>query len=244
MSKVKFSRSEKIIVHGVVNVFLVFLALVISLMCGVFESENAVMTYKSYNGVIYAGNENSNKVALMINVYWGTEFLEPMLKIIEEEEVKVTFFVGKVWAETNEELLKKMYDAGHEIGNHGSNHKEHGKISYQKSLEEIDGCTKVVKETLGFEMNLFAPPGGSYNQDTVKSASALGYKTILWTKDTIDWKDHNSSLIYKRATENVESGDLILMHPTKCTLEALRNIIQTIKSKKLALDTVSNTIKE
>ena len=93
-------------------------------------------------------------------------------------------------------------------------------------------------------MNLFAPPGGSYNQDTVKCAAELGYKTILWTKDTIDWRDQNEELIYQRATENVQSGDLILMHPTKATKNVLERVIATINSKKLALDTVSNTIKE
>lgn len=244
MEKQKSSRKERVIVHGLVNGFLVVLTLIITLMCGLFETEKAIETYKAYNGVIYAGNEKSNKVALMINVYWGTEFIEPILEILEKHEVKASFFVGKVWVENNEELFKKIVDGGHEIGNHGSNHKEHGKLSYQKNLEEIEGCSKVVERVSGIKMDLFAPPGGSYNKDTVKSAEALGYKTILWTKDTIDWRDQDSSLIYERATQNVSSGDLILMHPTRCTLEALEKIILEIKSKKLALDSVSNTIKD
>lgn len=244
MDKQKSNKKEKIIIHGLVNVFLIVLTLIISLMCGLFETEKAIETYKAYNGVIYAGNQESGKVALMINVYWGTEFIEPILEVLAKYDAKATFFVGKVWVENNEDLLNKIIDGGHEIGNHGSNHKEHGKLSYDQNYKEIDDCSKIVDNISGIKMNLFAPPGGSYNKDTVKSAEKLGYKTILWTKDTIDWRDQDASLIISRATSGVASGDLILMHPTRCTLEALENIILEIKSKKLTLDTVSNTIKD
>lgn len=238
------SKQEKVIFHGVVNLVLCLFVAITALMLGLFGNEQVVSVYKSYNGVIYAGNEKSDKVALMINVYWGTEFINSILKVLEENQVKATFFVGKTWVETNPDLLKEIYEAGHEIGNHGSNHKEHGKLSYSQSYEEINNCTKAVFDCIGYQMNLFAPPGGSYNQATIKSAEDLKYKTILWTKDTIDWRDQDYKLIYQRATQNISSGDLVLMHPTRCTLQALQDIISTIKSKKLCLDTVSNTIKD
>lgn len=238
------NKGEKWIVHGLINIFMVFMIFTMVLMCGFIKNDEGLTVFKTYNGVIYQGNEKNNKVALMINVYWGTEYLEKMLDILEKHNAKATFFVGTTWVEENPQMLKKIHSQGHEIGNHGSNHKEHGKLSFDANLSEIDECSKVVQKTINMKMSLFAPPGGSYNKQTVKAAESLGYKTILWTHDTIDWRDQNADIIFSRATKNVFSGDLILMHPTRATLEALEKIIIALNGKKLTLDTVSNTIKD
>ena len=236
-------RKEKLIIHGLVNAVLVSIVLVTMLFCGIITGkDDIVMANKTYNGVIYAGNENSGKVALMINVYWGTEYLDDMLETLEKYNAKCTFFVGKTWVKEYEEMLKKIYNAGHEIGNHGSNHKEHGNLSYDGNISEIDGCTQIVKQTIGVDMNLFAPPGGSYSKDTVKAAESLGYKTILWTHDTIDWRDQDVSVIYNRATGELAAGDLILMHPTRCTRDALESILKRVNDCGLKADTVSSVI--
>ena len=142
----------------------------------------------------------------------------------------------------NPELLKKMFDAGHEIASHGTNHKEHGKISYEQNLTEIQTCHELVKHVLKIDMELFAPPGGSYNKNTIKAASSLGYKTIMWTRDTIDWRDKNAEVILNRATTNMCGGDLILMHPTECTAKALQGIIDQAKAAGFKLSTVSETL--
>ena len=91
-------------------------------------------------------------------------------------------------------------------------------------------------------MALFSPPGGSYNNHTTKAATSLGYKTIMWTRDTIDWRDKNSQLIFNRATTNMCGGDLILAHPTECTAMALQGIIDHAKATGLKLTTVSETL--
>lgn len=238
------SNKSNVVINLLVNLCLVMIVFVTLFACGLTKGEQVISVFKSYNGVIYAGNESSNKVALMINVYWGTEYLEEMLAVLEKHNAKATFFVGGTWVQENPELLIKIYKDGHEIGNHGTRHKEHGKLNYSLNLQEIQSCHDSVFRVLNLNMNLFAPPGGSYNKETIKSAEALGYKTILWTKDTIDWRDHNEELIFSRATNNVQSGDLILMHPTKETKNVLERVILFINGKNLALDTVSNTIKD
>ena len=91
-------------------------------------------------------------------------------------------------------------------------------------------------------MKLFAPPSGSYNKTTLEVASNLGYKTIMWSKDTIDWRDKNSELIFSRATKNLVNGDLILMHPTKATLDVLDSIIKEIKRQNFKIVTVGKNI--
>ncbi|MBP3389804.1 MAG: polysaccharide deacetylase, partial [Clostridia bacterium] len=101
---------------------------------------------------------------------------------------------------------------------------------------------QIVKSLSGVEMTLFAPPSGAYNDATLSVATSLGYKTIMWTLDTIDWRDQDKNLILSRATKNVKGGDLILMHPTAKTLEALPDIIDTLKAKGLEIAPVSETL--
>ena len=141
-------------------------------------------------------------------------------------------------------MLKQMLERGHELGNHGYVHKDQDKISAQANYDEINQTHQIVKSLVDYEMNLFAPPSGAYNQTTLDIAEQLGYKTIMWTKDTIDWRDKDANLIYERATKNASNGDLILMHPTEKTLEALPNIISFYKEAGYKLTTVSETIAE
>lgn len=240
----KQKSAEGFILNGLVSFALACIVFVVTLMCGFVGGQEVVSTFKSYNGVIYKGSETNNKVALMINVYWGTEHLEKMLEVLEKHNVKATFFVGKLWAKDNQELLKQMYQLGHEIGNHGTNHKEHGRLGYDDNVKEIQECAEFVDGLLETKMTLFAPPGGSYNKQTISACSELGYKAIMWTHDTIDWRDSDKNLILSRATSEVSSGDLILMHPTASTSEVFEQIIETIKSKNLTLATVSETLKD
>lgn len=235
-------RQNKIILNGLINFVLIAIVFVVVTMCGFVGGQDVVATFKQYNGVIYKGSETNNKVALMINVYWGTEHLEKMLEVLERQNVKATFFIGKLWAKDNQDLLKSISQAGHEIGNHGTNHKEHGRLGLNDNIKEISECAEFVNGLIGKKMTLFAPPGGSYNKQTIIAGEQLGYKTIMWTHDTIDWRDSDKNLIYSRATSEVSSGDLILMHPTLATSQVFEDIITTIKNKNFTLATVSETI--
>lgn len=194
--------------------------------------------------VIYYGNTSENKVSFMINVYWGTEYIEDMLDVFDLYNVKTTFFLGGSWVAKNVEMAQEIYKRGHEIGNHGYNHKDHDKISYQQNYNEIHNTHLLVSANLGIEMNLFAPPSGAFNDTTIEVAQGLNYKTIMWTHDTIDWRDKSTDLIIKRATKNLSNGDLILMHPTKNTLDALSSILAYAENNGFEATNVSNTIGE
>lgn len=199
----------------IVSVFVVSFSGNITNVFG-FDSEKA----------IYRGNESKNNVSIMINVYWGTEHISPMLKILNDFDVKATFFVGGSWVTKNEEVFKEIFNAGHEIGNHGFYHKDHAKLDFDGNYNEIFITHKLVNEILGIDMDLFAPPSGSFSKNTLKVASQLNYRTIMWSKDTIDWRDKDSQLILKRATTDIKNGELILMHPTKDTVDALEKILE------------------
>lgn len=200
------------------------------------------VTSSSQEEAIYQGNTESNNICLMINVYWGNEYIAKMLETLEENDVKTTFFIGGSWAEDYPEILKEIYDGGHEIANHAYSHPDLKEKSLETNKTEISKTTDIIKELLNVEMTLFAPPSGSYSETTLQVAKELGYTTIMWTRDTIDWRDQDRELIYSRAVKNAAGGDLILMHPTKETANALPDIIKTLKDQGFNLTTVSETI--
>ena len=239
MKKIHFGVIK--IKKQVVNIII---AVMLCLVAGfaIFMGVNSVHTSSTVAGVYYNGDKNSNKISLMINVYWGNEYIDNMLQTLREKNVKTTFFIGGTWAVMNEGYLKKIVSDGHEIANHGYHHKDHDKISEQENLNQIKNTHTIIKELVNVEMNLFAPPSGAYNKSTVEGAKSLGYKTIMWTRDTIDWRDHDEEVIYQRAIKNAHGGDLVLMHPTEATMKALPRIIDYLQEKGFELTTVSNTI--
>ena len=191
---------------------------------------------------IYSGDENKSNVCFMINVYQGEEYVKNILDVLDIYNVKTTFFIGGSWAVKNIDLIKEIYTRGHELGNHGFYHKDQNTLDFDENVQEIKMCHEVVSKNLGIEMTLFAPPSGAYDITTVDAATSLNYKTIMWTHDTIDWRDQNADLIYNRATKDLSNGDLILMHPTKKTVEAITNIISTAINSGFNPTTVSNCL--
>ncbi len=190
---------------------------------------------------LYVG-QSATKVSLMINVYWGTEYIAPMLELLDRYNAKTTFFVGGSWAIKNPDTLKAVHAAGHEIGNHGYYHKDHKKIDAAYNRKEISSAHDAVKDILGIDMNLFAPPSGAFCDATLSVAEQLGYRTVMWTRDTIDWRDHDSALICKRAVKNLKGGDLILMHPTHETVNALEDILKAVAAAGLVVSPVSEVL--
>ena len=221
------------------NIIIGTLLVALVLLAIPFES---VVANAKNEGVYFHGDTTSNKVSLMINVYSGSEYIEPILHALKNEDVKATFFIGGVWASRNADLVKKIFAAGHELGNHGYLHKDSDKISTSRLEQEIKTCHDLVLKLTGYEMSLFAPPSGAYNQQAVQTASSLGYKTIMWTLDTIDWRDKSIELVYKRATKTLNGGNLILMHPTNHTVAALPQIISTYKNAGFQLTCVGENI--
>lgn len=227
----------KKILNKVLVIFCLFALLFFSI-----NYSQTTATYGENLSAIYQGNTDSNKVSFMINVYWGSEYIPSMLEALDDYNVKTTFFVGGMWVEKEPELFKQIYDNGHEIANHGYYHRDQDKLNYSDNYSEINDCHEIVKSQIGVSMNLFAPPSGAYNNATLMSANDLGYKTIMWTRDTIDWRDHDTDIIYNRAIKNIKGGDLILMHPTQNTMEALPKILEYCKTHNIIATTVSDVL--
>ena len=121
---------------------------------------------------------------------------------------------------------------------------EHMLFKGGKGIAVAVGCLFV---TLGpvpalIEIALFAPPSGAYNDDTVLAAESLGLRTVMWSRDTVDWRDKDEEVCYTRATSGLEAGEFILMHPMPHTLAALPRILHYLETHGLSAVTVSENI--
>ncbi|MEF3309729.1 polysaccharide deacetylase family protein [Paenibacillus sp. GYB004] len=191
---------------------------------------------------VYKGNPNKPMASLMINVAWGNEFIEPMLDVLEKEDVKATFFFDGSWLSKNIDVAKLIQKKGHELSNHAYSHKDMSKLGREETVKEISRTQDLLKEQLGVDNVLFAPPSGDFSDLTVKVAFEMNLQTILWTLDTVDWQKPSSDSIVRKIGSRVEPGSLILMHPTASSSGALSGMIQEIKRKGLVLGTVSELI--
>ncbi|WP_235550025.1 polysaccharide deacetylase family protein [Paenibacillus sp. Soil766] len=190
---------------------------------------------------VYKGNSKKPMVSFMINVAWGNEFLDSMLETLRKENVRATFFFDGSWLKKNTEMAKRILSEGHEVSNHAYSHKDMRTISRSKAVEEISKTEDLLKQ-LGVKNSLFAPPSGYFNQETIQVASEFKLQTVLWTFDTIDWKNPGAARILERLSNNVEPGTLILMHPTVSSRDALPGMISLVKKKGLVLGTVTDLL--
>lgn len=225
------------------NLVLGVLVLSVGVLC-LAPVENSLQTEGKTTEIYRNAPENSNGVSLMFNVYWGTDEVYRILETLKKYEAKATFFIGGCWADDNVECLKEIFSQGHEIGNHGYFHKDHAKLSYAQNQKEISDCNRFIELAIGQKPTLFAPPSGAYNESMLSACQAMNMKTVLWSRDTIDWRDKNSALIYTRATKDIKGGEFVLMHPMQATADALEDIIKCYQSKSLSLITVSENLQQ
>lgn len=223
------------------KLFVIFVMLA-ALLFFIFTLRTISINTLNYYDPIYKGLENEKKIAFACNVVWGEEYLPQMLKLFKDNDIKITFFIGGQWAEKNEELLKAIQKGEHELGNHGYKHLHHSKLTPEANKQEILKTEEIVKRITGCKTELFAPPYGDLNDTVVNSAEALDYKVIMWSIDTIDWNTKDYNKILQRLEKKHHNGAIVLMHPTKVTIEALPQMIKSLESHGYEITIVSDVI--
>ena len=225
------------------NLVLSVLVLSIGALC-LASPESEVTADGKHTELYRSAGDTAVGVSLMFNVYWGTDEVYRVLDTLSAHNAKATFFIGGCWADDNTDCLRAIYESGHELGNHGYFHKDHKKLNLVQNRKEINACNEFIKLATGYTPNLFAPPSGAYGNDTLTVCKELGMKTVLWSRDTIDWRDKNASIIYTRATKEIKTGDFVLMHPMKETADALDDILKYYENHSLKTVTVSENLQE
>lgn len=191
---------------------------------------------------LYNGNLAKPQVALACNVFWGEEYLPSMLDSLDRAGVKVTFFIGGSWAARHPDLVKQLAARGHELGNHTWSHPHPNTLGKAQNQEQITRTEKLVADLTGVRTRLYAPPYGEFNDVVLAAAADLGYTTILWSIDTVDWKRPPAETILSRVLGKLHKGAIILMHPTEPTAQALPELIFRIRGRGYEIKPVSEIL--
>lgn len=211
-------------------------------------AEDVITTSNTVDGrelPIYCVEKETPQIALSFDAAWGNEDTQTILDILEKHDVKVTFFMTGGWVENYPDDVKAIYKAGHDLGNHSENHKNMSQLGDSEIKSELMSVHEKVKELTGYDMFLFRPPYGDYDNEVIKDAKACGYYTIQWDVDSLDWKDYGVDSIIKTVTEHkaLGNGSIILCHNgAKYTAQALDSLITTLKDKGYSFVTLSELI--
>jgi peptidoglycan/xylan/chitin deacetylase (PgdA/CDA1 family) len=198
---------------------------------------------EDYFKPVYFGKREHPRVALAINVAWGEEYIPEMLKTFQEERVKVTFFLVGTWVKAFPELVRSMAAAGHELANHGLYHSHPSQMSRQELKRLILENTVLIQSISGKKpARLFAPPYGELTSSMVSTAGEQGYRTIMWSVDSVDWKKSAPEIILQRVLSKIERGGIVLLHPTVVTKAVMRDLIRGLRKKGLEPGTVSSVL--
>lgn len=181
---------------------------------------------------IYSVERDDNKIAISFDCAWGVEFTDAILHNLEAAKVRATFFTVQFWAEKYPEYLKKIDEAGHEVGTHSATHSYMSKQSEAEIRGELKSSCEAIKSVTCKEVTLFRPPFGDYDDLLVDTANEMGLYPIQWDVDSLDWKDLSASDIAARIVERVKSGSIILCHNNGLhTAEALPIVLDTLRAK-------------
>ena len=238
---------KEILSHAVMSA--AFILATVALIQGIVKVlPDSITVSNTVNGrelPIYCVQTEKPQIALSFDAAWGNEDTAKILEILKKHNVKVTFFMTGGWVESYPDDVKAILADGHDLGNHSENHKNMSQLSDSECEEELMAVHRKVQELTGYEMFLFRPPYGDYDNDVIKVAKKCGYYPIQWAVDSLDWKDYGVDSIIKTVTEHkhLGNGSIILCHNgAKFTAEALDTLITTLEKKGYEFVPISELI--
>lgn len=181
---------------------------------------------------IYCVETDKPYISISFDAAWGNEDTAQILETLKKHGVHATFFMTGGWVSKYPEDVKAILEAGHDLGNHSENHKNMSELDKAEIEEELQKVHDKVKELTGYEMFLFRPPYGDYDDAVVTTAKDMGYYTIQWDVDSLDWKDYGTEAVIKTVTEHkhLGNGSIILCHNgSKYTAQALDTMLAKLK---------------
>ena len=192
---------------------------------------------------IYNVKTEENKIAFTMNCAWNADDIDIILETLKNNNVHITFFMVGDWVDKYPEAVKKIYEAGHEIGSHSNTHPHVNSLSAEENLKEIQLSVNKIEKITGNKTNLYRAPYGEYNNTVIKTAQQNGYYTIQWNLDTLDYEGLTGEQMWNRLKNKLDKGSIILSHNgTKHTADSLDMLIKNIKLSGFQVTTVSDLI--
>lgn len=192
---------------------------------------------------IYYVDTDEKVCAISFDAAWGNEQTETLLDILDEYNVKTTFFLVGEWVDKYPQSVKEIDARGHDVGNHSDTHAHMSQISLDEQISQIQNCNKKITDITGKEVTLFRPPYGEYDNNVVSSCLSCDMYCVQWNIDSLDWKDPSPQEMVTRIENNLCEGSIILLHNgAKNTPEALPLIIEAIHAQGYEIVPISQIL--
>lgn len=189
--------------------------------------------YEKYNA--YALTEDKNRIILTFDQGYENGYTEPILDVLKEKNVSAIFFLTGDYAQKEDKLIRRMIEEGHVLGNHGMTHASMPELSADELKEEIMSLHNFVLDKYGYEMQYLRPPCGEFSEESLNTASELGYKTLMWSFAYVDWETDNQpdpAKALEKITSCAHGGGIYLLHSVSSTNAAvLGEAIDNLRAK-------------
>lgn len=187
---------------------------------------------EKYNGMAM-GNNNSKYIYMTFDLGYEAGYTNAILDTLKENNVNATFFITAHYVNTSSDIVQRMIDEGHIIGNHTVNHKSMPSLTEEQIKEELMNLHTAVHEQFNYEMTYMRPPKGEYSERSLDTTTKLGYVPVMWSFAYADWDEKaqpSREEGINKIVQNVHNGEIMLLHATsKTNMEILDTVIKEIK---------------
>ncbi|MGE5582487.1 MAG: polysaccharide deacetylase family protein [Bacillota bacterium] len=194
---------------------------------------------------IFSVKKHQKEICLTFDISWGQNTLPLVLSVLQENQVRATFFLSGPWAVRHPVEAKTIIDGGHEIASHGDRHINLSQYPREVVVENISKSYQDLLSVAGRVAPFFRPPNGDYDDVVIDTARELGFETVIWAVDSLDWKNPGPDYMVNRVLRRAFSGAIILCHASDSSKEihiALPGIIKGLREKGYKLVTLSQLI--
>ena len=191
---------------------------------------------RSYDAA-YIGDTSRKVLYLTFDAGYENGCTEKILDVLKEQQVPAAFFLVGNYVEKNADLVRRMVQEGHIVGNHTMHHYDMSKLSTREAFaKELQDLEKLYRETTGQELSRFyRPPQGIYSEENLKMAKELGYKTVFWSLAYVDWNNEaqpSREEAFRKLLPRTHPGAVVLLHSTSATNAAvLQELIERWKAE-------------
>ena len=185
----------------------------------------------------YIGDTSRKVLYLTFDAGYENGCTEKILDVLKEQQIPAAFFLVGNYVEKNADLVRRMVQEGHIVGNHTMHHYDMSKLSTREAFaKELQDLEKLYRETTGQELSRFyRPPQGIYSEENLKMAKELGYKTVFWSLAYVDWNNDaqpSREEAFHKLLPRTHPGAVVLLHSTSRTnAEILQELIQKWKAE-------------
>ena len=182
---------------------------------------------EKYNGIAIGNNEDKS-IYLTFDLGYEAGYTAKILDILKEKNVQGTFFITAHYLNTAPELVERMINEGHIVGNHTVNHKSMPDLSDDEINSELMKLNQSLYEKFGYEMKYMRPPKGEFSERTLSITESLGFKTVMWSFAYVDWNEDSQPRpdeALNKILSNLHNGEVILLHATSKTNSEIMNQI-------------------